>query len=209
MLLIHSQRTIFNNIDFGERGTEFLLQSVPTVSYKIVEKNDFLGNFFFFGFFFFFKSQKCYFLQFSLLYSISVFSVFICELVCRPMSFWNPAENSRSTCSASQICPQGYGRRISHIFPKFSPFLPNSFQILSFLIFIRSYLKTGETMSSTVLPWYPGGHVLSKMQGRHLDLQDRHGEGSQKKKHKAKNHKDCNPIKECCKKRAQKEKYKN
>ena len=31
MLLIHSQRTIFDNIDFGERGTEFLLQSVPTV----------------------------------------------------------------------------------------------------------------------------------------------------------------------------------
>ena len=42
-------------------------------------------------------------------------------------------------------------------------------------------------MRSIVLPWYPGGHVLSKMQGRHLYLQDRHGEGSQKKKkHKAK-----------------------
>ena len=48
-------------------------------------------------------------------------------------------------------------------------------------------------MRSIVLPWYPGGHVLSKMQGRHLYLQDRHGEGSQKKKHKAKNHKDSNP----------------
>ena len=35
-------------------------------------------------------------------------------------------------------------------------------------------------------PWYPGGHVLSKMQGWHLYLQDRHGEGSQKKKHKQK-----------------------
>ena len=38
MLLIHSQRTILNNIDFGERGTEFLLQRVPTVSHKIVSK---------------------------------------------------------------------------------------------------------------------------------------------------------------------------
>ena len=57
-------------------------------------------------------------------------------------------------------------------------------------------------MRSIVLPWYPGGHVLSKMQGRHLYLQDRHWEGSQKKKkkHKAKNHEDCNPIKECRKK---------
>ena len=52
-------------------------------------------------------------------------------------------------------------------------------------------------MRSIVLPWYPGGHVLSKMQGRHLYLQDQHGEGSQKKKHKAKDNEDCNPIKEC------------
>ena len=37
-------------------------------------------------------------------------------------------------------------------------------------------------MRSIVLPWYPGGHVLSNMQGRYLYLQDRHGEGSQKKK---------------------------
>ena len=36
--------------------------------------------------------------------------------------------------------------------------------------------------------------------GQHLYLQDRHGEGSQKKKHKAKHHEDCNPIKECDKK---------
>ena len=36
MPLIHSQRTIFDNIDFGEQGTEFLLQNVPTVLYKIV-----------------------------------------------------------------------------------------------------------------------------------------------------------------------------
>ena len=55
-------------------------------------------------------------------------------------------------------------------------------------------------MRSIVLPWFPGGHVLSKMQGRHIYLQDRHGKGSQKKKHKAKNHEDCNPIKECGKK---------
>ena len=55
-----------------------------------------------------------------------------------------------------------------------------------------------------------------KMQGRQLKKKkkkkkDRHGEGSQKqrkknkktnkqKKHKAKNHEDCNPIKECGKK---------
>ena len=60
-------------------------------------------------------------------------------------------------------------------------------------LFIRSYLQTwgDHSMRSIVLPWYPGGHVLSKMQGRHLYLQDRHGEGSQKKKHKAKNHEDC------------------
>ena len=55
-------------------------------------------------------------------------------------------------------------------------------------------------MRSTVLPWYPGGHVLSKMRGRHLYLQDRHGEGSQMKKHREKHHEDCNPIKECGKK---------
>ena len=69
-------------------------------------------------------------------------------------------------------------------------------------LFIRSYLQTwgDHSMRSIVLPWYPGGHVLSKMQGRHFYLQDRHGEGSQKKKHKAKNHEDCNPIKECRKK---------
>ena len=36
-------------------------------------------------------------------------------------------------------------------------------------------------MRSIVLPWYPGGHVPSKMQGRYLYLQDRHGEGSQRK----------------------------
>ena len=55
-------------------------------------------------------------------------------------------------------------------------------------------------MRSIVLPWYPGGHVLSKIQDWHVYLQDRHGEGSQKKKHKAKNHEDHNPIKECGKK---------
>ena len=36
MPLIHYQCTFFDNIDFGERGTEFLLQNVPTVSYKII-----------------------------------------------------------------------------------------------------------------------------------------------------------------------------
>ena len=60
-------------------------------------------------------------------------------------------------------------------------------------------------MRSIVLPWYPGGHVLSKMQARLLYLLNQHGEGSQKKKNKAKkkkkkNHEDCNPIKECGKK---------
>ena len=42
MLLIHSQRTIFNNIDFGERGTEYLLQSAQqfrTRLYPAAEKN--------------------------------------------------------------------------------------------------------------------------------------------------------------------------
>ena len=69
-------------------------------------------------------------------------------------------------------------------------------------LFICSYLQTWEahSMRSIVLPWYPGGHVLSKMQGRHLYLQDWHGEGSKKKIHKAKKHDDCNPIKECSKK---------
>ena len=54
--------------------------------------------------------------------------------------------------------------------------------------FIRSYLQTwgDHSVDSIVLPWYPGGHVLSKMQGRHLYLQDRHGEGSQKKSIKQK-----------------------
>ena len=44
-------------------------------------------------------------------------------------------------------------------------------------LFIRSYLRTwgDHSVRSIVLPWYPGGHVLSKMQGRHLYLQDRHG----------------------------------
>ena len=41
-------------------------------------------------------------------------------------------------------------------------------------------------MRSIVLPWYPDGHVLSKIQGRHLYLQDRRWEGSQKKKKKKK-----------------------
>ena len=55
------------------------------------------------------------------------------------------------------------------------------------VLFIRSYLQTrhargDHSMRSFVLPWYPGGHVLSKMQGRHLYLQDRHGEGSKAKK---------------------------
>ena len=36
MPVIRSQCTILDNIDFGERGTEFLLQNVPTVLYKIV-----------------------------------------------------------------------------------------------------------------------------------------------------------------------------
>ena len=34
--IIHSQCTVLDNIDFGEQGTEVLLQNVPTVLYKIV-----------------------------------------------------------------------------------------------------------------------------------------------------------------------------
>ena len=56
-------------------------------------------------------------------------------------------------------------------------------------LFICSYLQTwgDHSMRSIVLPWYPGDHVFSKMQGWHLYLQNRHGEGSQKKNIKAKN----------------------
>ena len=65
-------------------------------------------------------------------------------------------------------------------------------------------------MRSIVLPWYPGGHVLSKMQGRHLYFQDRHGKGSQNKKHKAKNQEDCNTLsKSAGRKQTQKENNKN
>ena len=38
MSLIHSRCTTFDNIDFEERGTEVLLQNVPTGLYKIVVK---------------------------------------------------------------------------------------------------------------------------------------------------------------------------
>ena len=38
MTRIHSRCTILDNIDFGERGGEVLLQNVPTVLYKIVSK---------------------------------------------------------------------------------------------------------------------------------------------------------------------------
>ena len=64
-------------------------------------------------------------------------------------------------------------------------------------------------MRSIVLTWYPGGrHVLLKMQGRHLYLQDWHGEGSQKKKkHKAKNTKTASLSKNAARKQAQEEIY--
>ena len=45
--------------------------------------------------------------------------------------------------------------------------------------------KTKQKITKTATPHengYPGGHVLSNMQSRHLYLQDRQGEGSQKKK---------------------------
>ena len=45
--------------------------------------------------------------------------------------------------------------------------------------------KTKQKITKTATPHengYPGCHVLSNMQGRHLYLQDRQGEGSQKKK---------------------------
>ena len=47
-----------------------------------------------------------------------------------------------------------------------------------------SYLQSwgDHSMHRNVLPWYPGGHALSKMHGRHLYLQHRHGEGSHKEK---------------------------
>ena len=50
-------------------------------------------------------------------------------------------------------------------------------------------------MRSIVLLWCPGYHVLSKMQGRHLYLQDWHGEEYQKKCHKAKDTKTETPSK--------------
>ena len=68
-------------------------------------------------------------------------------------------------------------------------------------------------MCSIVLTWYPGGHVVLKMQGRYLYLQDWHGEGSQrekkkkKKKHKAKNTKTATLSKSTARKQAQKEIY--
>ena len=49
-------------------------------------------------------------------------------------------------------------------------------------LFVLIYKPGDHSMRSIVLPWYPGGHVLSKLQGRHLYLQEWHGEGSQKKK---------------------------
>ena len=64
-----------------------------------------------------------------------------------------------------------------------------SIYLFTFFIFIhciRSYLQTwrDHSMRSIVLPWYHGGHVLSKMQCRQLYLQD--GKGSQKGKKKKK-----------------------
>ena len=39
---------ILDNIDFGKRATEVLLQNVPTVMYKIAERKDAKRDIFFF-----------------------------------------------------------------------------------------------------------------------------------------------------------------
>ena len=64
-------------------------------------------------------------------------------------------------------------------------------------------------MRSIVLPWYPGGHVLLKMLGWHLYLQDRHGEGSQEEKTRQKIMKTATLSKSVARKQVQKENYKN
>ena len=65
-------------------------------------------------------------------------------------------------------------------------------------------------MRSIVLPWYPGGHVLSKMQDGHLYLQDWHGGGIPNEKNiKQKITKNATPSKNAARKQAQRENYKN
>ena len=54
-------------------------------------------------------------------------------------------------------------------------------------------------MRSIVLPWYPGGHVLLKCRAGISNSKTGMGRDP-KRKNKAKNHEDCNPIKECRKK---------
>ena len=62
--------------------------------------------------------------------------------------------------------------------------------VLEFYLFINSFLFTSLGRPFNAQHYspmvYPDGHVLSKMQGRHLYLHDWHGEGSQKKRHKEK-----------------------
>ena len=60
-----------------------------------------------------------------------------------------------------------------------------------------SYLQSwgDHSMHRNVLPWYPGGHALSKMHGRHLYLQHGHGEGSHKEKLQSKE--DSNQVRGC------------
>ena len=65
------------------------------------------------------------------------------------------------------------------------------FVCLFVCLLIRSYLQIwgDHSMRSIVLPWYPGGHILVKIQDQHRYLQIWAWGGipKEKKKHKAKN----------------------